>query len=64
MKKDIKSKRCSLDQDFAICKEMVDSMVGDDLYVVKKEEVVNEEFCIIKDVESVKEKWIPFNLVY
>ena len=55
MKKEIKYKRHSLD-DFAICEEMVDLMVGDDLYGVKKEEVVNEEFSVIKDVESVKEK--------
>ena len=58
MKKEIKCKRCSLDQDFAICEEMVDSMAGDDLY--EKEEVVNEEFCVIKDVESTKEKMDTF----
>ena len=56
MKKEIKCKRCSLDEDFAICKETVDSMVSNDLYSVKKEEIVNEEFCVIKDVESIKEK--------
>ena len=55
-KKEIKGKRCSLDQNFAIVKEMVDSMVGDDKHDIKKEEVVNKEFCVVKAFESVKEK--------
>ena len=60
MKKEIKFKRCSLDQDFSICKETVYSMVSDDFHGVKKEEVVNKEFCVIQDVESVKEKMDTF----
>ena len=55
VKKEIKGKRCSLDQDFTIIKDMVESMITVDDYVVKKEEVIHKEFCVVKIVKEKKD---------